>query len=554
MLHKKFVPLFYTLITLFAIAGIVSCEKDLTNIGVDMVDNQLFNTSKYQVITKGWSTDILSNRTDNLTNYYLGYLETNRFGSLRASLVGQLTLPQSNPSFGENAAIDSVIITFPYFSTLNGKKTVTDPALGTINVPDYELDSLWTSGLAKFQLKVWELGTYLNPYSITNPSVANEFYSDNNYIKLGTPLFDQIVTPSPNDTMSVIKRKKYIDAALTTREVYKTENIKLSNAKPSLKITIDSQYAKSIFQDNAAGTNFDNNDNFRHFFRGFYFEALPVTGSNALVYLNTSEANMTIYYTETRVKNEGADEDLNGNGIKGEQGVLLPYSNSFVFPLTGIKSNLYDRNHNSSLAQNYIATPNSINGEDKLFVNGTAGTDAVVNLFGNDANNDQIPDQLAQLRTKNWIINDAQLYLYVDKTIPNYDLYCPEKLYIYRIKDNEKLQTLDINAYNTLSSNILNIEGINVVDGKLYYDSSNKPDYYRFRLTKYLAEITKPDTEEKITNFGIKTLDSYDVPTSVYDSIMRKYNTNFKGVVLQGNSSQNTDRNMKLEIYYTEKN
>lgn len=549
MLNKILVQFRYIILAVLAFVGIISCENDLTNIGVDMVDSNLFNTSKYsEALVKGWSINIDKNRTDNLSSAYLGYTKNDDFGSFRASFVTQLTLPEANPDFGENAVLDSVIITIPYYSTLKGKQLVNDKS-----VPDYKIDSVWNSNEnAKFQLKIWELGTYLNPYNSTNPALTNEYYSNDVFLKNGTPLFEGEITPNPNDTMAVIKRRKYKFISFTEDTIYRKDSLKLANAKPAIRIGLEKSFFKTVFQDNSAGTSFLNNDNFQHFFRGLYFEALPVGSDKLLLLLNTNEANLTLYYTENQIKNEGADEDLNGNKIKGEQNVIVAKANSFVYNFNGLKANVYERNKVGCNAYDYITNPNTTTGADKLFVNGTAGSDAVIRLFGATGTTTEIPAQVTMLRTKNWLINDAQLYLYVDE--PDDAQYYPEKLYLYRYKDNKKLQVLDVLAYNTLGSAGYSFEGISKIDGKLYYNSNNKPDYYKFHITKYIAEILKHDTEEVLTDFGIKTYDVQDVPLSTADTLMRKYNTNFKGVVLQGRSMENTSRNMKLEIYYTEKN
>jgi len=193
------------------------------------------------------------------------------------------------------------------------------------------------------------------------------------------------------------------------------------------------------------------------------------------------------------------------------------------------------------LAENYLLNPNITNGDDKIFVQGAAGSDGIVHLFGADANTNDIPDEIETLRTKNWLINDAKLYLYVDPSNST-DQY-PSKLYLYGIENGLNYQTYEI----------MN-QGITQLGGDLVLDDEDNPDYYLFHLTDYVSEILKPDTEVTITDFGIKVYDSSDLPLSATDTIMRKYNNNFKGVVLTGKNVSLAPRNLKLDIFYTEKN
>jgi len=536
----------YPIVIIVILAGIVSCEKDFKNIGEDLLDNNLFSTGSYSAQVKGHSVRISRNKTNGTTHYLLGYTENPQFGSLRASIVAQLSLPEANPVFGDNAVIDSVIITIPYLSTLVGKQEATDPRdpSKTINVPNFKLDSLWTSGIYKnFELKIHELGTYLNHLNPTNPEIDNEFFSDDVFQKTGTPFYSSLVSPNPNDTMMVIKRYKYENFNLSNRVVYRTDTIKLTNSKPSLKIPLDEQRIKEIFQDQASSSHFATSDNFNHYFRGLYFEALNSGNGTAAMYLNLAETNMTIYFTETKVTNETTEQDLNANGIMGEQNIVLPNSKSFVYSLSGIKANLFERNYNGKLAQNYLLNPNTTQGDDKIFVQGAAGSDGVIHLFGGDANGNQIPDEIETLRSKPWLINDAKLYLYVDPV--NSSTQYPDRLFLYKIENGEKYQTYEIMK-----------QGSTMIGGSLVLDADKHPDYYLFHLTDYVSEILKTDTEVSITDFGLKVYDAKDLPdyTKPTDTIMKKYNNNLKGVVLTGNNPSLSPRNLKFEIFYTEKN
>lgn len=544
MFKKILVVMKYPIFIVAILVGIVSCEKDFKNIGENLLDNNLFSTGSYSALIKAHNIRIEANKTNGMDYYLLGYTTNAQFGPIRSSIVTQLMLPESNPDFGNNAVIDSVVITIPYLSTLDGTQDATDPNDPTkiIKVPNYELDSVWTSGTNKdFELKVFELGTYLNALDPDDPYVANEINSNDVFIKSGNALFSGMISPNRNDTMSVIKRYQYENASLTNRVLYKQDTIKLANSKPALKIPLDKQKIKQVFQDNANTSHFISNDNFNHYFRGLYLEALNSGNGTAAMYLKLSEAYMTIYFSETKVTDETADQDLNGNGIKGELNIVFPTSRTFVYNMAGMRGNLFERNYNGTMVESYLLNPNITNGDDKIFVQGAAGTNGIVHLFGDDNNVNGIPDEVETLRTKNWLINDAKLYLYVDPS--NTTEQYPNKLYLYKIENGVNYQT-----YEAMK------QGTSMMGGDLVLDDEDLPDYYLFHLTDYVSEILKPDTEVTITDFGIKVYDAADLPLSASDTIMRKYNNNFKGVILTGKNASLAPRSLKLDIFYTEKN
>lgn len=539
--HLKFPFLIVTIII-----GIVSCEKDFKNIGDDLLDSNLFSTGKYNALINAYNVAIPFNKSNSLDYNLLGYTENSQFGSLTASVVGQLTLPSKTPDWGNNAVIDSVVFSVPYLSHLDGTQDATNPndPTKTIKVPNYVLDSVFTGGTNKnFMLKVYELGTYLNTYNPSNPYEYNEFFSNQTYSKVGSPLYSGLLSPNRNDTMMVINRYRYENANLSNRILYKKDTIKVGTSKPMLNLPLNKQKIKEIFQDNATTSHFISNQNFTHFFKGLYFEATNSGNGTALMYLKMGESYMTIYYTESKVTDEASTEDLNGNGIMGELNIIVATPKTFVYNMSGIKASIYDRNYTGSLAQNYLSNPNTIQGDDKLFIHGAAGADAVIRLFGNDTNNNDVPDELETLRLKNWLVNDAKLYLYIDP-VNNTGKY-PERLYLYRIEDGKKYQT-----YETIK------QGNSSLGGYLVKNADDEPDYYLFRLTDYISEILKSNEDVKICDFGLKTFDPTDLndPLVVSDTIMRKFNNQFKGVILTGKNTTVTPRDIKLEISYTEKN
>ena len=542
----------YTLLVVVVtfLIGVVSCEKDFKNIGVDIVDNNVFSSDSYEALVKGYHENIEKNLTSDMDYYMLGYYKNDVFGSITSSIAGQLTIADGvNPEYGSNAVIDSVVLIIPYLSTLKGRVTVDDPANPgtTIEVNNYVLDSLYTDGSSDIMLNVYELGTYLNDLDPTNPYVAMSYYNNQLIEKTGQALYSGLLKPSSSDTVLYINRSKYVDHTLTDREVYKRDTIKLDKEVPFISVSLDKAIIKQKFQDNALTDVFSSNSDFQHYFRGLMIEAIPTSTGQALMYLKMADAKMNIYYTSNEIQDEAAGEDLNGNGIEGEANVVVPESSFFTYPFKGKTVNLYQRDYTGATAESYINSPNITAGDDKLFIHGAAGADGIIHLFGDDTNTNGVPDEIETLRNNQWLINDAQLYLYVDKS-QNLKYY-PERLYLYRIEDEKNYQ-----PYDLLSQGLGNIDvAYDLISGYLVYDSNEQPDYYLFHITDYVSEILKQDSEVVITDFGVKVFDDADTfnPTASIDTLMSKHNNNFKGVVLHGNDSKAGDRRLKLKIHYT---
>ncbi len=520
--------------------GIVSCEKDLKDMGVNLVDNAVFTTGKFTPAVVSYVRNIDRNKTNAMPDYLLGTYRDNQFGKIEASVVGQLSLPEENPDFGTNAVIDSVLFDIPIPAHV--KK-----ASGAKSLPEFELDSVWTKGNATFQLDVYELGTFLNTWNPEDPATAMAYFSDDNFIKKNpaTPLFSGLVSPSPTDTLTIIKRYKYPNYPdLSEKVLYKTDSIKKSVLAPSLKLTFDNATIKALFQDVAAGADFASNGNFQHYFRGLYFDVHESTQADAaLMILKMTAANMTIYYSYDEIKDEAENEDLDGNGVNGESDVHVRKPKSLVFPMNGIKANLYNRDYSGSELETILATTDINQGSERLYVQGAAGSHAVIKLFGEDADNNGVPDELEMIRQNNWLINDAKLSLYIDKE--HTPSWVPERLYLYNIGAEENTQIAD-----AMPQAMVNI------GGELKRDADNQPEKYVFSLREYMTALLHPDSETPLYDLGLKVFDQHDIPhnTTLYDTILRKYDANPKGVVLKGNLPLTDEQRVQLEIFYSKAN
>lgn len=486
---------------------LISCEKDIESVGLNLVDNNTFNSNSFVSEVISTTQNIEKVPANGLEQYLLGVYADDEFGKLKASIVTQLFLPAVADSYdyGTNAAIDSVIITIPYQST----KSLENFSDGK---PQFTIDSVIGNPETAFKLQVFELKTFLNTLDPNDPSKNATYYSDKQFLKGDLPLYSGDFKINPNDTVSYIKRY------LANGTVYDIDTVFADNLAPSIKIPLDENQIKTIFVENASDPAFDSFDNFYHYFRGLYIEASELTNEKShIVSLSTASSKMTIYYSKD--EDEPTDEDLNNNGVNGETGVRTKHSFDFAFG--NIRSNVLERDYTNSKQS----------GLDRLYLQGAAGSLATVDLFVND--------NLNELRAKNWLITEANLIFYVDQNASSN--IAPERIFLYNFEENS--QILDVFS-----------EGIDEMGGFLEYDEEGKPYRYVVKITDYISELLKPDATENSVKLGIKVFNPSDSPTALTDTKVRELSWNPKGAVLYNNNASAADKRLKLQIFYSKLN
>jgi hypothetical protein len=519
------------------ILGIVACERDLEDIAVDLAGQRPFGVGDSIIEVIAYNVNVDSNRTDNnninkLPLALFGVNRDNDFGQLRSKFVSQVTLPFNRVSFGDNPVIDEVVIDIPYFSRLEGQQDAIDPVTGepitdesgdTLQVPNFSLDSIFGNRDAAFETRIFELGTFLNTLDPDDPAQQKKYYSNRDF-EIKDLLYQGTFKTDANDTVLYVERR-YLDGDIST--VDDVDTIKQDPVVPSIKFRLDKEFFQRRFLDHDNPADFDNNDDFVRYFRGLYFDALGIDG--ALMNLTLNSATMTIYYSNDQIVIEGADEDLNYNGITGESGVVAKTKRQLSFPFGAVASGIYERDYGGTALQNYLLNPDKINGEPSLFVQGASGTEAVIELFNEE--------NLKQMKEKDWLINEANLIFYLDgdqSEIPN-------SLFLYK-KD-----------YNSFVDDYYDRRfGPEVFGGQLEYDSDGNPERYYFRITDYVTQVLKTSDPIALSKLALKNYVRTDVPDFTrLDTLVSDWNYIPKGVILHGNRPANNEKRIVLEIFYS---
>jgi hypothetical protein len=183
-------------------------------------------------------------------------------------------------------------------------------------------------------------------------------------------------------------------------------------------------------------------------------------------------------------------------------------------------------------AQTALNNSDMINGDEQIYVKGDAGSEAVIQLFNNQ--------QLHQLRTSDWMINQAELYLYVDKDASEEMLTETKRLFLYDY-DNQK-PLVDIYAYENTDNDF------NAYDGYLQEDD-NGEKYYKFGITRHIRNIIKKDSTN--VKLGLRVTDFIKTTLKEKDLFKDPDAYNPSGIILFGNQTVSGKKPM-LKIYYTD--
>lgn len=523
MLRKYTKSFVYIGLFTFFLSAIISCEKDFTDISTTIISNTDFSTGDTILEIEMTSKDIESVQADGLAlggvlgQYLLGVYNNTNYKKIEASIISQLSLPTDltivDREYGSDTTvvttIDTVFLRLPYQATLIG-----NDAIG----PDFQLDSIIGDQEEPFTLNVFRLESFLNTLDPDDPTKVNAFQSNDMYDVSTEKLNffeDTQFVPNKRDTSQFVLRR------LSNGQVYGTDTIRYNNSNPYIAIPLKKNRIKEILFDQYETADFASQDAFNNYFRGIKIQAEGNDGSLVSLSFNntTLQPLIDIHYTNTVLRAGGTI-------------VIDTIKKTDSFLLSGVRNSVYKMTPTSAPAFNNIA------------IQGTAGSMAQVSILGDNG----IVDQLAFLRTQDWLINDATLTFYVDKDIVGSDTTAtPRRLFLY--KDGTINNGTVDNPAQILD---LTTEGIDAVGGNLTTDSDRNPDFYTFKITDYVSELVSGNIND-LQPLGLKVLNPTDFPVTLVDTIVRTYNWNPKAVMLLNNNAVNGTRRARLKISYSKK-
>lgn len=523
-------------VLVFVFAGVISCEKDFTDIGSGVVSNTKFSTKDTVLDVLVSNTPIESVRADGLDltaqpffgfqgQYLLGTYINDTYEDIEASIVSQINI---NPTLelvsytNEDVEldvvtkIDTAFLRLPYYATLQSN---TDR-------PIYTLDSVIGNQSLPFTLNIYELETYLSTLNPSDPTKRNAFSSDEVYQTKSTSLTaveNMDFVPTPNDTLVIIKRRNSLGDLYTTDTIRYTSNANSEIPLPMAIIPLKKSFIQEVFLDNYGTSNFASQNAFNNYFRGILIEAKEKTHASgdrggSLISFNLRNSSVSslnpfieVYYTNTFFKKNTTEIDT-------------VITKTHTYQLGGIANNKFKMSNRTYPVNNEVK------------IQGAAGSEASIQILNGN--------ELTDLRSKNWLINDASLTFYINQAADT--TIAPYRLYLYKKGDNGNGGTILSQIKDVYS------EGEFSFGGGLEYEN-NKKDRYNFRITDYVSDLLSGKTNYNPT-LALKVFTISDVPAIVGDTIYNRYNWNPKAVsILNGDKAVNGTRRAQLKISYTEK-
>ena len=508
----------YIGVLLLVFSGVISCEKDFKDIGSSIISNTKFTTDALTVAIKVENSPITKVVSSNISVepglYLLGVHASSSYEKIEASIVSQLAIGTGLKVIDAKnvydsdttvvTTIDTVFLKLPYQVTLKDNA--------------YELDSIIGNQSKAFNLNIFQTSTYLSALNPADPSKLNSYSSNSVFQKTGSELNSQLnfpFIPRVTDTAVIIKRR------LSNNIVYTQDTAKYTNsttstiALPFAAIPIKEDKFKELFLDKYESSEFDSQSSFNDYFRGLILEATGNEGSLISFNFNgTVKPSIEVYYTNT-VVTKGAIIDT------------IQKNHSFL--LAGVRTGVYKMEDKTYPVNN------------EVILQGTAGSEATIKLFGADTNGNGIADKIEELRGENLLINDASLTLYVN---PSSDTtVIPHRLFLYKSDGNA----------NPVYSHVKDVysEGASLFGGALERDSNGKPEKYTFRITDYVSDILSGETDYNAT-LRLKVINATDL-VAVTDTIYKNYSWNPKAVTLLNNAAINDTKKAELKISYSKK-
>ena len=585
-----------------------SCTKEYNTIGTDILKSDTFKTNVELVPINVVQKATPPFKSNALPAYQLGSINDNLFGKSEASFITQINLSEISPNFGlwsqqrendgddsniavieENETVTDVYLDIPFFNNTfdsdgdgvidiydvdpndinsdsdgdgltdiqeraNGSDPLnpdtdgdgitddkdTDTQNPNAGATQYDVDSLLGNIDASFKIKVQELDYYLRSYDPTdNFESFQKYYSDETQLLnfAGFTIHDDEVSIDTNEI--VIYKEDDPD----TDDVDESEEVK-ERLTPRLRLPLDKDFFQRKIIDHEGSDDMTNADNFNIYFKGLVLQAYDFS-DDLLMILDYSNAKINIEYEYDKYNKNDTDDNTSDDTIDKVKA-------NYELNLSGNQINVFNK---SAYNQDILNNLNSSENLSRVFLKGGEGLIAEIDLFtDNDGNN-----VLDEIRANGWLVNEANLTMYVDKDKINEsgNLIEPFRVYLYDIDAKTPLPDYYIdNSTGPKKSNVKIVHS-----GILELDEDDKGLKYKIRISEHVKNIVRNDSISPKLGLAVSSSISNSVNTDVKTTDVMKYiplatAINPLGTVLIGPNPEpeNFDKRMRLEIYYTEIN
>ncbi|MDA7779387.1 DUF4270 family protein [Flavobacteriaceae bacterium] len=586
----------------------ISCNKDYKTVGLNLIDNNTFRTNLEEIPLSVKMRNIPPYVSNVVQTFQIGEYNDNIYGSSKVSFLSQVNFEDPNLVFGdyaqsnednpdgnisriqENETIKNVFLDIPFFTNIDD-----DDNDGVINIYDidstdpysdsdgdgvsdadesnlgqnpldedtdgdgildgedtesinpyagrtlYELDSLIGNTEATFKLKVSELDYFLRPYDPdSNFEKFQKYYSNNTLPEnfSGYTLFDSEIKIDSNELVF------YNEDDPETEEDDESEVVK-ERLSPRIRVDLDHDFFQTKFLDIEGSQEISNLDNFKLYFKGLVLEAYDFSDP-LLMILNFNEAEIKVVYEYQKYNTQDTPDDNSDDTVDTEEA-------DFLFKLNGIQLNSFK--HDAYPGYVYSAIADTITNPERVYLKGGQGIMAEIELFKDDNG----VDVLEEIRSKEWLVNEANISIYIDKEMLSSSggIIEPSRLYLYDLVN--KAPIIDYFVDNSAGQKSYQNKVIH--GGIIELDDDKNGLMYKIRISEHIKNVVRKDS----TNVKLGLVVSSDINNTinieVKDSEYMLFTPlssaiNPLGTVLIGPSpsAENFDKRMKLNLFYTEVN
>lgn len=541
---KKTINLYQTIVALGCLfLTVVACEKDFSTIESEIEGIKNFTTDGQVFPAVMYDKKLNPVQTNNLSSNLLGIYLDNIYGKTKASVVTQAIPSTFEFNFGEDPQVESVYLSVPYYSRVDG----TDEDGNTT----YVLDSTFGTN-ESFKLSIYQNTYFLRDFDPGTELIEpQKFYSNaNETINFDNYLGEQLLEPMafiPSNGPTIIRELNEETG----------ENEEVSRSAPSMRVELKNnmEFWDNLFFFNTENpesqTELSNANNFKNYFRGIYFKVEDNGNQGNMTMMDFSRGSITVNFSS--LTTSGFDDEGNPEEIRDKRKIIMNFSGNRINTI---------ENYNSvkTIIDNATSNTDMVNGDNAVFLKGGEGSFAVIDLFSGTVENESgtpVPalDYFKSKKGK-WLINEANLTVYVNQNEVNNSGQEPERVILYDINNNIPIVDyfLDpsVSTTNPLESRIN-------YSRKLKRDSNNKGLSYKFRLTEHINNILLRDSTN--LKLGIYVTSNINITAnagilnSLTDKVPNSAVLSPKGTVLYGsNPSVPNTKKMKFEIFYTEPN
>jgi len=527
---------------LLFIITVASCDEDFNSIGGEIIgDPGLLSKLDESFTVISYSRKNAPVQTNNLPINQMGVYNDNTFGKSTSNYLTQLLMSTTNPIFadelGQEIVLDSVILYMPFFHQSEGEG----------DEITYTLDSVY--GNSPIKISMFESNFFLREFDPDSGFEDPQLYYSNQGPEFENFLGENLMTledfvPSNEGYLLTVTTTVVGDDGETVEEIDSTY------VAPGIRVDLPLDFFQEKIFDKEGEPELNNNNNFKNYFRGLYFKVSSDTENGSLFKFNPSTSSITMYYHFVR-------EDVDENGTPTTEVINSEYELNFG----GVDLNTFENELPSGI-ESAISNPNIEEGEENLYIRGGDGILTVINLFGEDLDDNGVSDELEILREKAWIVNDANLKFYVDQSKIEGGVTEPERITIYNLINNTILADYLIDPTSGNSP----VDAYTNHLGRLERDSDDNGVSYKINISSHISNLINKDStnvplglivSQNVLVNGFQKLETSQTPNPDLPTIeTAPRNSVFahEGTVLFGNNTSNEDKKLKLQIYYIEPN